>query len=152
MYNIRFNGYLTEYIFGRCRAEAECLWEISENIKGCAHSMDNLSGFGIEDIICDIHREAVYTEHIADDMLKAGSVIRQITGIYEQADVRVRELAEELPAAQYGSISGSVSHVMAEPVMITPDIKAVCSLLLCDNTVVHEDWLTVLMAENKFGG
>lgn len=152
MYTIRFNRYTAEQIVRQCSEAAECIWEISEKARVCADSMEGMSGFGIDDIICDICMESKYVRRSAEDMLEVKAKTEGIIGIYEQAESRVRILIDGLPGLTNGSISGSGQQVMAESVRISSDVSAVCSQLLYDNTVVHEDWLTVLMAENKFGG
>ncbi len=152
MYIIRFNRYLAEHLARECLQTAEYICDISEQLKTCADSIEYMSGFGIQNITGEIRREAKMAECVAGDMLELKGKTEHIIGIYEEAESRVHMLIDKLPALTHGSISESTSAVMTETVGITADINVTESMLLCDNTVMHEDWLTVLIAKNKFGG
>lgn len=155
MYRIKVDTALLDGIAREYNNISESLFYAYESAVSAAGIIDEFSGFGIETLAELLHKEAVDIKAVSEEFLCLRHKTERISEIYRNAENNIERDVGNLPVLIHGNIStvGGISKIMNNilPDDMIPDSISE-STLLCDNTVMHEDWLIKLIAKNKFGG
>lgn len=155
MYRIKIDTALLDGIAREYNNISESLFYAYESAVSAAGIIDEFSGFGIETLAELLHKETVDIKAVGEETLCLRHKTERISEIYRNAENNVERDVGNLPVLIHGNIStvGGISEIMNNilPDDMIPDSISE-STLLCDNTVMHEDWLIKLIAKNKFGG
>lgn len=155
MYRIKVNTALLDGIAKEYNNISESLFYAYESAVSAAGIIDEFSGFDIEALAELLYKEADDIKAVGEETLYLRRKTERISEIYCNAENNVERDVSNLPVLIHGNISavGGTSEIMNNIVsdnIISGNVSE--SSLLCDNTVMHEDWLIKLIAKNKFGG
>ncbi len=155
MYKIKVDTALLDGIAQEYSNIYEVLYNAHGSVAFAAGIIEGFSGFGIETLTEQLYEEAVKIKTVGEETYNLRRKTEYISEIYSNAENNVKHDVDNLPVLIHGNISvvGSASEIINDTVSdnMLPD-KITESALLCDNTVMHEDWLIKLIAKNKFGG
>ncbi|MDE7194620.1 MAG: hypothetical protein K2O14_11715 [Oscillospiraceae bacterium] len=155
MYRIKVDTALLDGIAKEYNNISESLFYEYESVVSAVRITGEFSGFDIEALAELLYKEAVDIKSVGEDILCLRRKTERISEIYRNAERNIERDVNALPVLIHGNISavGDASEIMNSVVSdnnISGGISE--SALLCDNTVMHEDWLIKLIAKNKFGG
>lgn len=155
MYKIKVDTALFDGIAQEYGNIYEILYDAYGSVVFAAEIIEEFCGFGIETLTEQLYEEAANIKSVGEEIYDLRRKTEYISEIYRNAENNVEHDVGRLPVLIHGNISvvGSASEIMnniASDNMLPDRITE--SALLCDNTVMHEDWLIKLIAKNKFGG
>ena len=155
MYKIKVDTALLDGIAKDYISISECLFYAYESAISAVGIIGEFNGFGIEALAEHLYKEAADIKAVGEEISYLRRKTEHISEIYSNAENNVEHDVDNLPVLIHGNISavGDTSKIMNNIVfdnIVSGNISE--STLLCNNTVMHEDWLIKLIAKNKFGG
>lgn len=155
MYTIKVDTSLLDEIAREYDSISECLFYAFESVKAAANIIDEFKGFGIELIAEQLYDEVINIRSVGEKAAEMRRKTERISSIYGNAESAVEQDVNNLPVLVHNNIAvvRNASEIINN-IFTDNDIShnVTESALLCDNTVMHEDWLIKLIAKNKFGG
>lgn len=155
MYRIKVDTALLDGIAKEYNNISESLFYAYESAVSAAGIIDKFSGFDIEALAELLYKEVADIKAVGEEIFYLRRKTERISEIYCNAENNIERDVSNLPVLIHGNISavGDASEIMNNIVsdnIISDNVSE--SSLLCENTVMHEDWLIKLTAKNKFGG
>lgn len=155
MYSIKVDTALLDGIAKEYKNISEGLFYLYETTMSTVGIIGEFKGFDIEFLAELLYKEAGEIKDIGEKTLCLKRKTERISEIYQNAENNIERDVGNLPVLIHGNISsvGDVSEIMNNIIsdnLISESISE--SALICDSTVMHEDWLIKLIAKNKFGG
>jgi len=155
MYKIKVDTALLDGIAKDYSNISECLFYAYESAISAVGIIGKFNGFGIEALAEHLYKEAADIKSVGEEIFYLRRKTERISEIYSNSENNIDHDVDNLPVLIHGNISvvGDTSKIMNNIVsdnIISGYVSE--SALLCDNTVMHEDWLIKLIAKNKFGG
>lgn len=155
MYRIKVDTALLDGIAKEYNNISESLFYAYESAVSAVGIIGKFNGFGIEALAEHLYKEAADIKAVGEEIFYLRRKTERISEIYSNSENNIERNVSNLPVLIHGNIStvGGTSEIMYNIVSdnIISDYVSESSLL-CDNTVMHEDWLIKLIAKNKFGG
>lgn len=153
MFVIKADTDFIDCIAIELRNELELLGDAVEKMYRVSYLMQEQEGFGAEEITEEISDEIKRLEKLGGNILQLANKAETAGDIYRQAENKVRKDVDRLPVLMHGNIAvkDKVSNYCITPQRIS-DNEVSENSLLCDNTVMHEDWLIKLIAKKYYGG
>lgn len=155
MYNIKVDTALLDGIAKEFNNISEGLFYAYESAISTVGIIGEFNGFSIEALAEQLYGEAADIKSVGEEIFYLRRKTERISEIYSNAENNIEHDVDNLPVLIHGNISavGDTSKIMNNIVFdnIASDNISESSLL-CDNTVMHEDWLIKLIAKNKFEG
>ena len=155
MYTIKVDTELFDLLADEYGGMIEVLCRASEKLSSAADILSEIYGFGIEETADLVSIEAMFAEEIGENILMLCRKTEQVSEIYRMTDDKVTKDIEALPVLIHGNISsiGRYSDIVGSITVAGSDWHKVSeSALLCNNTVMHEDWIIQLIVKNRYGG
>lgn len=155
MYKIKVDTALLDGIAKEYNNISEGLFYAYEVAISAVRIIGEFSGFDIEALAEQLYKEAADIKAVGEETFYLRRKTERISEIYSNAENNIESDVNNLPVLIHGNISTvcNMSEIMSNIVsdnIISDNVSE--SALLCDNTVMHEDWLIKLIAKNKFGG
>ena len=155
MYKIKVDTALLDGIAKEFNNISEGLFYAYESAISAVRIIGEFNGFGIEALAEHLYKETADIKASGEEVFYLQRKTERISEIYSNVENNVEHDVDNLPVLIHGNISavGDTSEIMNNIVfdnIASGNISE--SALLCDNTVMHEDWLIKLIAKNKFGG
>lgn len=155
MYKIKVDTALLDGIAKEFNNISEGLFYAYESAIFAVGIIGEFTGFDIEALAEQLYKEAADIKAVGEKTFYLRRKTECISNIYSNAENNVEHDVDNLPVLIHGNMSavGDTSEIMNNIVfdnIVSGNISE--SALLCDNTVMHEDWLIKLIAKNKFGG
>lgn len=155
MYRIKVDTALLDGIANEYNNISESLFYLYETAVSAVGIIGEFKGFDIEALAEILYKEAADIKSVGEEVLCLRRKTEHISEIYRNAENNIERDVGNLPVLIHGNISavGGISEIMNNilPDDMIPDSISE-STLICDNTVMHEDWLIKLIAKSKFGG
>lgn len=139
MYTIKFDTEFVGELTGIYGRSIDNFYGMLPELSAAMRSIDTARGFGIEDIAYLIYEETKKIEGICDELITLCRKTEQVCEIYQMADRRIKNRILEILSDDRTLFSADNLYRLSE------------GPLICDNAVVHEDWLIGLAAEDAFG-
>lgn len=155
MYKIKVDTNLLDGIAKEYSGISENLYCAYESVKTAADIVAEFKGFNIDILTEQLYSEARNLKSIGETASDIRRKTECISEIYSNAENTVERDVNNLPILVHNNISvvGNPAEVFTETITDNDVSKNVSeSALICDNTVMHEDWLIKLIAKNKYGG
>ncbi len=155
MYKIKVDTALLDGIAKEFNNISESLFYAYESAISAVEIIGEFTGFDIEALTEQLYKEAADIKAVGEEIFYLRRKTEHIREIYSNAENNVEHDVDNLPVLIHGNISAvdDTSEIMNNIVVDNIVLGNVSeSALLCDNTVMHEDWLIKLIAKNKFGG
>ncbi|MCX4374920.1 MAG: hypothetical protein OSJ61_01985 [Lachnospiraceae bacterium] len=155
MYRIKVDTALLDGIAKEYNNISDGLFYEYESAVSAVEIIGEFSGFDIEALAELLYKEAADIKAVGEETLYLRCKTERIIEIYRNVENDIERDVSNLPVLIHGNISavGDASEIMNNIVsdnIISGNTSE--SALLCDNTVMHEDWLIKLVAKSKFGG
>lgn len=155
MCRIKVDTALLDGIANEYNNISENLFYLYETTMSAVGIIGEFKGFDIELLAELLYKEAGEIKDIGEETLCLRRKTERISEIYQNAENNIERDVDNLPVLIHGNISsvGDTSEIMNNIVsdnIMSGNVSK--SSLLCDNTVLHENWLIKLIAKNKFGG
>lgn len=135
------------------RNELEALGNMVEKLYKTSNCIQEQEGFGANRLAEEISAEIKRIERVGSDISQLANKAEIASDIYRQAENKVRKDVERLPVLMHGNIAvkDKVSDYFITSQRVL-DSEISDNSLLCDNAVMHEDWLIKLIAKKYYGG
>ena len=139
MYTIKFDTELAGELTGIYGRSIDNFCGMLSELSAAMKLIETARGFGIEDIAYRIYEETKKTEGICEEFITLCRKTEQVCEIYQMADRSIKNrILGMFPDGRTAFSAGNLYRMSEGP-------------LICDNAVVHEDWLIGLAAEDAFG-
>lgn len=155
MYRININTELLNSLSGKYDNIVYDMCEAAEKLRFAANHIDELAGFDIESSAEILRQESTAAEELGKKFIELIHKTNHAAEIYSDAEKNIEKDIDDLPILIHGSISRKCRAAEIyenEHYDLGVDLEINESSIICDNAVMHEDWVIKLIAENKYGG
>lgn len=155
MYRININTELLNSLSEKYDKMVYDMCEAAEKLRFATDHIDELAGFDIESSAEMLRRESAEAEELGKKLIELTHKTNHAAEIYSGAEKNIEKDIDELPILIHGSISRkcrAAEIFKNEHYDLGVNLEINESSIICDNAVMHEDWVIKLIAENKYGG
>ena len=155
MYRININTELLNSLSEKYDKMVYDMCEAAEKLRFATNFIDNLEGFDIELSAEMLHQEAAEAEKFGKKLIGLIHKTNHAIEIYSNVEKNIEKDIDDLPILIHGSISRKCRAAEIfenEHYDLGANLEINESSIICDNAVMHEDWVIKLIAENKCGG
>lgn len=155
MYTIKFNAELADIIIKQYGEISDALRESCGRLTCSVNILGELKGFYAENITLEINNELELVGETIQHLYELSQKTVLFSEIFCRAEKKIRSDIDRLPVLIHGNISSRGSRADTAQNVSIPQNACVSvneNSSLCNNTVMYEDWLIGLAAENIYGG